>query len=482
MTQHHCGRFWTGNGTRRQLLQASALGFGSLALSSLLKPAAAADSDSRSADPFAPKRTHYEPQARSVIFLYMDGGVSQVDSFDPKPRLDQENGKPFPAKTEPTQFNNIGNTLASPWKFRNYGECGTPVSDLFPNIAKHVDDMAVVRSMVSNFPEHTNANYFLHTGHGQQGRPGVGAWFGYGLGTECQDLPHYVILNGGLIPPGGLDNFGSGFLPASYQGSVFANSDPPVADIKRREASQQLQRRKLDLIRQLDQKALPAYDYSDQVESAIANYELAARMQLAVPELMDLSHETQQTQAAYGLSDEFRNTATFGRQCLIARRLVERGVRFIQLTCPGGNGDRWDQHSNLRDGHTKNAKSVDQPIAALLQDLKERGLLETTLVVWTGEFGRTPFAQGSDGRDHNQYGFSLWMAGGGIQGGTIYGATDEFGYKAVENKVEIHDLHATMLHLCGIDHERLTYRFSGRDMRLTDVHGHVVKDILRRPV
>lgn len=481
MTNHHCGRFLTGNGTRRQLLQTSALGFGSLALSSLLQPAQAVDADTSSADPFAPKRTHFPAQARSVIFLYMDGGVSQVDSFDPKPRLDQENGKPFPAKTEPTQFNNIGKTLASPWKFNNYGECGTPVSDLFPHVAQHVDDMAVVRSMVSNFPEHTNANYFLHTGHGQQGRPGMGAWFGYGLGTECQDLPHYVILNGGLIPPGGLDNFGSGFLPASYQGSVFANSDPPVADIKRREASQQLQRRKLDLIRQLDQRALAAYDHSDQVESAIANYELAARMQLAVPELMDLGHETQETQTAYGLSDEFRNTATFGRQCLIARRLVERGVRFIQLTCPGGNGDRWDQHSNLRDGHTKNAKSVDQPIGALLTDLKERGLLDSTLVVWTGEFGRTPFAQGNNGRDHNQYGFSLWMAGGGIQGGKIYGATDEFGYKAVENKVEIHDLHATMLHLCGIDHERLTYRFSGRDMRLTDVHGHVVNDILKHP-
>lgn len=429
-------------------------------------------------DPLAPRETHFPAKARSVIFLYMDGGVSQVDSFDPKPRLDRDNGKPFATKIEPTQFNNIGNTLASPWKFQQYGESGIPVSDLFPHVAQHVDDLAVVRSMVSNFPEHTNANYFLHTGHGQQGRPGMGAWFGYGLGTECRDLPHYVILNGGLIPPGGLDNFGSGFLPASYQGSVFANSNPPVADLQPREADPSLQRRKLELIRKLDLRALERFDHDDQVESAIANYELAARMQLAVPELMDLSSESKETQESYGLFDEFQNTTTFGRQCLVARRLVERGVRFIQLTCPGGNGDRWDQHSGLVDGHTKNARSVDKPMAGLLSDLKERGLLQSTLVVWTGEFGRTPFAQGTDGRDHNPFGFSLWMAGGGIRGGTIYGATDEFGYKAVENKVEIHDLHATMFHLFGMDHERVTYRFSGRDMRLTDVHGHVIHDIL----
>jgi len=478
MSNHHCRRILAFNGTRRQMLQRCGSGIGTVALASLLNDVDARDAASTSLDPFAPKPTHFDAKARSVIFLYMDGGVSQVDSFDPKPRLEKENGKPFPVKTEPTQFNNIGNTLASPWKFNNYGECGTPVSDLFPHMAKHVDDMAVVRSMVSNFPEHTNANYFLHSGHGQQGRPSMGAWFGYGLGTECRDLPHYVILNGGLIPPGGQDNFGSGFLPASFQGSVFANSDPPVADIRRREATADLQRRKLDLIRKLDQRVLERYGHDDQIESAITNYELAARMQMAVPELMNLNEETKETQDAYGMSDEFKNTQTFGRQCLVARRLVERGVRFIQLTCPGGSGDRWDQHSNLKDGHSKNAKSVDQPIAALLGDLKERGLLDSTLVVWTGEFGRTPFAQGNDGRDHNQYGFSTWLAGGGIKGGMTYGATDEFGYKAIENKVEIHDLHATILHLFGIDHERLTYRFSGRDMRLTDVHGRVIHDIL----
>ena len=455
------------------MLRRSALGFGSAALCGLMSESTAAEDHN-----LLPRSTHFPAKARSVIFLYMDGGVSQVDSFDPKPMLEKYNGKPFPAKMEPTQFNNIGNSLGSLWKYKQYGECGTPVSDLFPHIAEHVDDMAVVRSMFSNFPEHTNANYFLHTGHGQQGRPSMGAWFGYGLGTECQDLPHYVILNGGLIPPGGLDNFGSGFLPASYQGSVFANTNPPVADIRRREASAELQRRKLDLIRRLDQKSIERYGPNDQIESAIANYELAARMQLAVPELMDLSEETKETQDAYGMSSDFKNTQTFGRQCLLARRLVERGVRFIQLTCTGGNGDRWDQHGGLKDGHEKNARSVDQPIGALLGDLKERGLLQSTLVIFSGEFGRTPFAQGSNGRDHNPLGFSLWMAGGGIKGGITYGSTDEFGYRAIENKTEIHDLHATMFHLCGMDHTKITYRFSGRDMRLTDVHGHVVHDIL----
>jgi hypothetical protein len=484
MHSTHCKKFRPAATSRRQLLQSIGCGFGSVAMTHLLssRSAEAEELPVGTGDAtrgLLPGPTHFDAKAFSVIFLYMDGGVSQVDSFDPKPELERWNGKPFPTKTEPTQFNNIGNTLASPWKFQQYGESGIPVSDLFPYTAKHVDDFAVIRSMTSAFPEHTNANYFLHTGSGLQGRPSLGAWFGYGLGTECQDLPHFVVLNGGLIPPGGLDNFGSGFLPASYQGSVFRINDPPVADIIRREPNDELQRRKLALMQQLDLQAAERFGHDDQVESAIRNYELAARMQLAVPDLMNLSDETQATQDLYGIHDAFPNTAIFGKQCLLARRLVERGVRFIELTCPGGNGDRWDQHSNLVDGHTKNAKSVDQPIAGLLADLKQRGLLERTLVVWSGEFGRTPFAQGSDGRDHNQYGFSMWMAGGGIRGGTVYGATDEFGYKAVENKAEIHDLHATMLHLTGVDHERLTYRFSGRDMRLTDVHGVVLKDVLK---
>jgi len=483
MHSTHCQRFRTAPRSRRELLQNIACGFGSVAMTHLVSSENVVAEEppvqsNHVVSGLSPKATHFDPKATSVIFLYMDGGVSQVDSFDPKPELEKWNGKPFPTRTEPTQFNNIGSTLASPWKFQPYGDSGIPVSDLFPHIAKHVDELAVIRSMTSGFPEHTNANYFLHTGSGLQGRPSLGAWFGYGLGTECQDLPHFVVLNGGLIPPGGLDNFGSGFLPASYQASVFRINDPPVADITRREQNAELQQRKLALIRQLDQGAAERFGHDDLVESAIRNYELAARMQLAVPDLMNLSEETRETQEMYGIFDEFPNTKTFGKQCLLARRLVERGVRFIELTCPGGNGDRWDQHSNLVDGHTKNAKSVDQPISGLLTDLRQRGLLERTLVVWSGEFGRTPFAQGKDGRDHNQYGFSMWMAGGGIRGGTIFGATDEFGYKAIENKAQIHDLHATMLHLTGINHEKLTYRFSGRDIRLTDVHGVILKDIV----
>ena len=477
---HHCQRFVSPPVTRREMLTTCSTGFGAVALATLLGDSAfgAEAVTSSEKNPFAARKPHFDAKAKSVIFLYMDGGVSQVDSFDPKPRLDKDNGKPFAMKIEKTQFNNIGNTLASPWKFQQYGESGIPVSDLFPFVAQHVDKLAVVRSLTSQFPEHTNANYFLHTGHGQQGRPSMGAWVGYGLGSECQDLPGFVVLNGGLTPPGGADNFNSGFLPASYQASVFGASDPPVSNIKRAEPTAELQQRKLDLMRRLDRKLLEQTGPVDALESAIANYELAARMQMAVPKLMDLSNETEATQKAYGLQAEFGNTRTFGRICLLARRLVERGVRFIELTCPGGNGDRWDQHSGLKDGHTKNALSVDQPIAALLADLAQRGLLDSTLVVWAGEFGRTPFAQGSDGRDHNPFGYTIWLAGGGIKGGTVYGATDEYGYKVVEDRLEMHDLHATMLHLLGVDHTQQTFRFSGRDMRLTDVHGHVVKEIL----
>jgi hypothetical protein len=453
-------------------------GFGSIALASLLASQSVPARGAERGGPLRPRLTHFPPKVKNVIYLYMDGGPSQVDTFDPKPRLDKENGKPFAMTIEPTQFNNIGKTLASPWKFRQYGESGTPVSDLFPHVAQHVDDLAVIRSMTSKFSEHTNANYFLHTGIGIQGRPSMGAWVAYGLGTECEDLPAFLVLNGGLTPPGGLDNFNSGFLPASYQGSVFAARSPPVANIRRQESSAALQRNKLDLLSSLDTGELKQRGHDDAIESAIANYELAYRMQTVVPQLTDLSTETAGTRALYGLDTKTKGTATFGRQCLLARRLVEKGVRFIELTCPSVGHDRWDQHGNLAKGHKDNAMAVDQPIAALLTDLKQRGLFDETLVVWSGEFGRTPFAQGSNGRDHNPFGFSLWLAGGGVKGGTVIGKTDEYGYKAVENKFQIHDLHATMLHLLGLDHLQLTFRFSGRDMRLTDVHGEIIEDIL----
>jgi hypothetical protein len=465
------------------MLSRCASGFGAVALAALLAERdyggfALGEEAAEPAGPFAPRPPHFAAAAENVIFLYMDGGPSQVDTFDPKPRLAQEHGKPFPMKIEPTQFDNVGTTFASPWPFAQHGESGIPVSELFPHLAKHVDKMAVVRSMTSNFSEHTTANYFLHTGTGFQGRPSMGAWFGYGLGSECREMPGFIVLNGGLIPPGGLDNFNSGFLPATYQGSIFNADDPPVANIRRTEASDALQRNKLDLVRRLDAAALAERGGGDAIESAIANYELAYRMQTAVPDLTNLNTETEATRRMYGLDATTKGTATFARQCLLARRLVERGVRFIEVTCPSVGHDRWDQHNDLEKGHRENALAVDQPIAALLTDLQQRGLLERTLVVWAGEFGRTPFAQGSAGRDHNPFGFSIWLAGGGVKGGTIYGQTDEFGYKVIENRAEIHDLHATMLHLLGLDHKRLTFRFSGRDMRLTDVHGEIIQAIL----
>jgi hypothetical protein len=490
----HCRRFLDTPLSRREMLQRCSSGFGALAVAALLRepafgsalrdatgePEAVSIPNGSLAghNPLAPRLPHFAAKATSVIFLFMDGGPSQVDTFDPKPRLDREHGQPIKVKTHPTQFNNVGNVLACPWKFRRYGESGIPVSDLFPRVGQCVDDMAIVRSMVSNFSEHTNANYFLHTGNGLQGRPSQGAWVTYGLGSECQELPAFVVLNGGLIPPGGMDCFNSGFLPASYQGSVLQPSASPVANITPAEPTPAHQLRKLELLRKLDQGVLGRMGHHDGLEAAIANYELAFRMQSAVPELMRLDGESAATLQLYGLDDPYPPTQIFARECLIARRLVERGVRFVELLCPSVGADRWDQHSGLKSGHERNAKAVDQPIAGLLKDLKTRGLLETTLVVWGGEFGRTPMAQGSDGRDHNPYGFTIWLAGGGIKGGTVYGATDDYGYHAVENKVEIHDLHATMLHLMGIDHKRLTYRFGGRDMRLTDVHGEVVTGIL----
>ncbi len=477
----HCRRFIAPPISRRDMLARCANGFGAVALAALLGEKGYGEdvSSKRDADPMAPKPSHYPAKAKNVIFLFMDGGPSQVDTFDPKPRLDREHGQPIKAKVQPTQFNNVGKVLKSPWKFQNRGESGIPVSDLFPHVGAHVDEMAIVRSMVSNFSEHTAANYFMHTGNGLQGKPSHGAWVTYGLGSECRDLPGFVVLNGGLIPPGGVDCFGSGFLPASFQGSIFKAEGAPIANIKPTEAGPDAQSRKLALMRRLDRDVLDRVGHHDSLEASISNYELAFKMQTSVPGLMDLTGESAATKSMYGLDDEYAQTRIFARECLVARRLIERGVRFIELLCPNVGHDRWDQHGNLKAGHEQNARAVDKPIAGLLADLKGRGLLDETLVIWGGEFGRTPMAQGSDGRDHNPFGFTMWLAGGGIKGGTIYGATDDYGYHAIENKVEVHDLHATMLHLLGMDHKKLTYRFSGRDMRLTDVHGEVLTEILK---
>jgi hypothetical protein len=457
------------------MLANCANGFGGLALLSLLADAASADNGQ-----IVKGLTglHHPARAKAVIFLYMDGGPSQMDTFDPKPRLITDHGKPLPFPVPATQFNNNGMILKSPWEFHRYGQSGLPVSDLFPQVATCADDLCVLRSMTSNFSEHTSANYFLHTGNGQQGHPSMGAWVTYGLGSESRDLPGFVVLSGGLIPPGGADCFGSGFLPPDFQGSVFRQGAKPIPNLIRKEPTETEQQRQLSLVQQLDRGLVAQVGAEPAIESAIANHELAFRMQRTVPELTDVSKETEATKRLYGLDSDYEPTRIYGTQCLLARRLVERGVRFVELTCTPTGGDRWDQHSDLKNGHEHNAHAVDQPIAGLLKDLKSRGLLESTLVIWGGEFGRTPMAQGSDGRDHNPFGFTMWLAGGGVKAGTIYGATDEFGYYAVENKMEMYDLHATILHLLGVDHKRLTVRFGGRDMRLTDVHGNVIKEIL----
>jgi hypothetical protein len=478
-----CNQFSGAPISRREMLRRCATGFGAVALTALMNDWAFAGMTAReksaAAKALGIEFPNYPAKAKNVIFLYMDGGVSAVDSFDPKPQLTKEDGQPFKMKMEPTQFDNNGNTLGSPWKFNRYGECGLEVSDLFPNVGSCADDLCVIRSMVSNFSEHNAANYFLHSGAGIAGRPSMGSWATYGLGSDNEDLPGYVVLNGGLIPSGGLDNFSSGYLPAAFQASILRSGSPSLANIEPAEKTPELQKNKLALMNRLDREALARMGEHDPLESAIANYELAFRMQTAVPEATDISKESEATKELYGMKADYEQTRMYGQQCLVARRLIERGVRFIELTCARISGaDRWDAHAGLRENHGNNSRAVDQPIAGLLKDLKSRGLLKDTLVVWAGEFGRTPFAQGRDGRDHNPFGFTIWMAGGGVKGGMVYGATDEYGYKAVENKVEIHDLHATMLHLLGVDHLKLTYRFSGRDMRLTDVHGNVVHDIL----
>lgn len=455
--------------SRRALLRAAWNGFPLLPLAQLAGTGGTARAGG------AP---HHPPRARAVIFLYMDGGPSCQDLFDWKPRLVAEHGRPFPLPQEPTQFNDNGATLGPCAPFRQRGQGGQWISDLLPHLATQADRLCVVRSMTSNFSEHTNANYFLHTGHGLQGRPSQGAWIGYGLGSDADDLPAFVVLNGGLIPPGGVDNFHSGFLPAHTQGSLFRMQGDTVANIAPREGSAAAQRAKLELARGLDALVTSTAGSDPAIEAAIRNHELAFRMQVAVPGLCDLAGEPAALQQCYGLADEFEPTRIFGRQCLLARRLVERGVRFVELTCPETDHDRWDQHSKLERGLRDNCRMVDRPIATLLADLDARGLLDETIVLWGGEFGRTPFAQGKSGRDHNPFGFTMWLAGGGFRPGTSYGATDDYGYKAVQDPVTMHDLHATLLWQLGIDHERLTYRFGGRDLRLTDVYGRVVRGLL----
>ena len=460
--------------SRRKMLTTCSSGFGMLALQGLL------GQYQLTAKP------NYTPKAKSVIFCYMSGGVSHIDTFDPKPTLKKFAGQPMPVRVERTQFNNNGNVFPSPFKFKRHGQSGIPVSSIFPKTAEMIDEIAVIRSMTSKVNEHAQGNYAIHTGFPFMGHPTAGAWINYGLGNLNQNLPGFVVLHsGGSVPPhGGVGLYGSGYLPANNQGSILqVDKNEPIINVTPRESIFS-QRKRLDFHKSFDQQFLKQIGNNQQIEAAIQNHEVAYKMQSAVPELCQIEGETEATKKLYGLDSSDVQKASYAKQCLLARRLVERGVRFVELSClteklgAGGAANPWDQHGVLEKGHSAMAHQVDQPIAALLQDLKVRGLLDETLVIWAGEFGRTPFSQGSDGRDHNPYGFSIWMAGGGIKGGTVYGSTDEFGYHVTENKCDFYDLWATVLHLLGLDHENLTFRHGGRDLRLTDVHGRILNPIL----
>lgn len=466
--------------TRRQALKCSAIGFGHLAFSAMLgqETQASAIQDAN-AGPLAAKLPHFAARAKRIVFLFMKGGPSQVDTFDPKRMLTRDSGKPAPFELPKVLFAKAENLLKSPWKFKQYGQSGLPVSDLFPNVAKHIDDLCILRSVHGTNPAHGGAALKLHTGSDQFVRPSLGSWVTYGLGTENQDLPAFITICPTLAH-GGVNNWGSAFLPAYCQGTPIGNASlaavkATVKHVRNSRIDLPEQRRQLDLIAEMNREHLQTTGQDAALEGRLNSFELAYRMQGLMPDIQDLSRETAATMQQYGLDDPI--TENFGRQCLMARRFLERGVRFVQVT-HSDSEVQWDQHSNLYQGHTKNAAEVDKPIAGFLADLKARGMLEDTLVLWGGEFGRTPTAQGTDGRDHNPHGFTMWMAGGGVKGGFAYGATDDYGYYAVENKMHVNDLHATILHLLGMDHERLTYRYAGRDFRLTDVAGQVAKEII----
>ncbi len=465
--------------SRRYLLRRAACGFGALGLSSLL----AAET---SGSPLAPKQPHFAAKAKRVIFLFMHGGPSHMDTFDPKPRLTQDHGKPLPYK-RPLTFaeGSVGNLLKSPWQFKHHGQSGLEISELFPHVARHADDLCVIRSMVGDSVAHGGATLQLHTGSNTFTRPSMGSWVIYGLGTENQNLPAYITLKPGLSH-GGAKKWSSGFLPAAYQGTAVGLGGMPIENLvaepiehlKNSGLSPEQQRYELDMIQKMNRASAARYEHNPELEARIQSFELAFRMQTEAPEAFDISKESPATRALYGLDQP--ETKDFGWQCLMARRLAQRNVRFIQINHEYGPGNEvgWDAHSELIRLHTRTALQVDQPIAALLTDLKAHGLLDDTLVIWGGEFGRTPIAEAGDGRDHNPYGYSIWMAGAGVKKGFVYGATDEFGYYSVEDRMHIHDLHATMLHLLGLRHDGLTFLYGGRPFRLTDVAGNVATKIL----
>jgi len=455
--------------SRRDLLRKASAGFPLLSLTALLaEESNAATQPTRHRNPLAAKRPHFPPRAKSVIFLFMGGGPSQVDLFDPKPKLADHADKKIPIKLPRIIRDATLNCRPSPYKFKQHGESGIVISELLPHLARRADELCVIRSMHCDHIEHSAAIRQLTTGDGVLSRPSLGAWMLYGLGSESDNLPGFISM-GSQNDLAGKSPYASAFLPTAYEGVSISDLEKPIDNLAM-PVARRIQVGRLDAIRRLNELHRRGREEDSRLDARIAAYELAFRMQTQAPEAFDLSRESQYTHKLYGLDK--KETKDYGRQCLFARRLVERGVRYVVANISG----KWDSHANVKD-HEKVAAGCDQPVAALLSDLKSRGLLEETLVVWGGEFGRTPTAQGA-GRDHHPHGFTMWLAGAGVKSGLTYGTTDEFGFFAVDNKVHIHDLHATILHLVGLDHERLTYRYSGRDFRLTDVHGRVVHDIL----
>ena len=462
------------------MLSRFASGFGTLGLAGLLGEEFIARAVAgEAANPLALKPAMFPPKAKRVIFLFMSGGPSHVDLFDPKPRLITDQGKPLPFAKPKLERTRTGNLLASPWQFQKHGASGIEMSELLPNLAGCADDLCVIRSMVADNINHNGACLQMNTGEQAFSRPSMGSWLLYGLGSENQDLPGFVVLSPAQ-PAQGAPLWGSSFLPATYQGTLVSDLKTPVANLGNPRFSTAQQREQLDVLAQLNALHAAQREEDSRLSARIASFELAFRMQAQAPEAFDVERESPETKKLYGLDDPV--TETFGRQCLMARRLSERGVRMVQVyhttTSKRTSCQLWDQHSGLKTELPNNCAAVDKPIAGLLRDLKARGLLQDTLVVWGGEFGRTPTAEGDNGREHHPFGFTMWLAGGGIKGGIVHGATDEFGWNATENPVHVHDLHATILHQLGLDHEKLTYRYSGRDFRLTDVSGKVVREIL----
>jgi len=470
--------------TRRDALKLAAAGFGNLALLSLLSDEAQAETVAQAVDPLAPKQPHFPARAKRVIFVFMKGGPSHMDTFDPKPLLQRDHGKPCPIAKPRVQFAPTGNLLRSPWSFKKYGQSGIEVSELFPHVAEMADDLCVINSLHGTNAAHGGALLKLHTGSDTFVRPSMGAWVTYGLGTENRNLPGFITICPTLAH-GGVNNWGAAFLPAACQGTPLGNAAIPsdkakVRYMENKRTPREIQRLQLAALADVNRDHLARAGENQALEGRIGSFELAFRMQMEMPQVEDISKETAATRAMYGMDNEI--TAPFGRQCLMARRFVEAGVRFVQVTHSNAEV-QWDQHGDLLAGHGRNSLEVDKPIAGLLKDLKARGLLDDTLVIWGGEFGRTPVAQGDVdspkvGRDHNPEGFTMWLAGGGVKPGIRYGTTDDYGYYAQQDKVHIHDLHATILHLLGMDHTKLTYRYAGRNFRLTDVHGEIVKGIL----